>query len=127
MKPLFIDIVIVTAIGFVVAIGLTLLAPSQMNADSSSDPAILPLLFFPIAVLSLVLAHSGRDRDAGVQLNLTMMAIGVKFLLPILLALIWFAVLKNSSYKDILLFFIVYLSFGITTVLLILRRLRNQP
>ncbi len=118
---------IVTAVGLVVLIALTLIDPSPGITDNSSNPAILPLLFFPVALISLVLVHSGRGRDADVQLNLTMVAIAIKFLLPSLLAVIWFAVLKNSSYKDVLLFFIVYLSFGITTVLLILRRLRNQP
>lgn len=118
---------IVTAVGIAVLIVLTLITPAFGDTDSQANPAILPLLFFPVSVVSLLLVHSGKGREADVQLNLTMAAIGIKFLLPSLLALIWFAVLKNSSYKDILLFFIVYLSFGITTVLLILRRLRNQP
>ena len=127
MKPLFVDILIVTAVGLVAAIVLTQFAPALGNPGSSSNPAILPLLFFPVSVVSLALVHSGRGREANIQLNLTMAAIGVKFLLPALLALIWFEVLKNNTYKDILLFFIVYLSFGIATVLLILRRLKNQP
>jgi len=118
---------IVAAVGFVAAIVLILIASAFGGSDSSSNPAILPMLFFPVAVISLVLVHSGRDHGPDVRLNLTIAAIAVKFLLPTVLALIWFAVLKNSTYKDILLFFIVYLSFGITTVLLILRRLRNQP
>jgi hypothetical protein len=127
LKALFIDIAIVTFVGLFTAIVLSQMAPLLEYRGTASNPAILPLMFFPVAVISLVLVHSGNGRDAGTQLNLTMAAIAVKFLLPSLIALIWFAVLKNSTYKDILLFFIVYLSFGITTVLLILRRLRNQP
>jgi len=64
--------------------------------------------------------------DPSTQTSMTLAAIAVKFLIPAALALIWFVTLKNNTYIDIFLFFIVYLSFGISTVLLILKKLRNQ-
>ncbi len=127
MRPILTDLLIITIIGILSSILVLIIVFLSGYVNSSVHPAFLPLLFFPASALSLLLVHIGSHRDPATQTSMTLAAIAIKFLLPVVLALIWFVTLKNRTYTDIFLFFIVYLSFGISTVLLILKNLRNQP
>lgn len=127
MRPILKDLTAVAAVGILnssLVLSITFLTGYENN---TVHPAFLPLFFFPVSVITLVLIHIGSRKDPANQTSLTLAAIFVKFLLPAVLALIWFATLKNNTITDIFLFFIVYLSFGISTVLLMLKKLKKQP
>jgi hypothetical protein len=55
-----------------------------------------------------------------------LVAISVKFLMELVLALIWFFVAKKSDTPSLLLFFILYLGFSLFLVHLMLNTLRHN-
>lgn len=127
MKPFFTDILISAVVGILSSALILLLVLLTGYETSSVHPAFLSIAFLPVSAISLLLIHIGSRKDPSTQTSLALGAIAIKFLLPAILALIWFVTLKNSTFTDIFLFIVVYLSFGISTVLLILKKLRNQP
>jgi len=127
LKPFFTDILISAVVGILSSALILLLVLLTGYETSSVHPVFLSLAFFPISGISLLLVHIGALMDPATKTSFTLAAVGIKFLLAAILALIWFVTLKNSTFTDIFLFFVVYLSFGISTVLLILKKLRNQP
>ena len=127
LKPFFTDILISAVVGILSSALILLLVLLTGYETSSVHPAFLSIAFLPVSAISLLLIHIGSRKDPSTQTSLALGAIAIKFLLPAILALIWFVTLKNSTFTDIFLFIVVYLSFGISTVLLILKKLRNQP
>jgi len=127
LKPFLKDFLIVALAGVLATVLIYLTVLLTGYKATTVHPLFLPLLFLPVSAISLMLVHVGEKSDAATQTTLALAAVGVKFLLPAILALIWFVALKNNTYTDVFLFFIVYLALGITTVLLILKKLKNNP
>jgi hypothetical protein len=53
-------------------------------------------------------------------------AISLKFLLEMILALVWFIVAKKTALPSVLIFFVLYLALTLFTVLIILKTLKNR-
>jgi hypothetical protein len=55
-----------------------------------------------------------------------MVSAGLKFLLEIVLALLWFFVCKKTSLYSLLLFFILYLAFTLLSTFAMLKTLKSR-
>jgi hypothetical protein len=125
LKAFFRDILILSVTGTsLYLLTIFLVGRYPFFSDAEHSPFLVPL-FLGIFCICIVIAHAGKSKTADVQVLYNLTATGLKFLLPAILAVVWFRLLKNSSDADVLLFFVVYLAFGITTVLLIIKRLKN--
>jgi hypothetical protein len=98
---------------------------SSFFSDSNDGPLLPPLFLLLFAIINGV-SHVGYRKMPEVRVLYTLTVVSLKFLLPAIAALVWFVVLKNNTNADVILFFIVYLSFTLTTVFLIIRNLKNQ-
>ncbi len=99
------------------------------NVESElSFPGILLLtfLFSIIAVLTIIIFLRGQTKEPESQTLHSFFAMGLKFLLEMVLALIWFIVAKNNSLSDVLIFFVLYLTLTLFSVLIILKTLKNR-
>jgi len=90
------------------------------------DLLVLSLLFSAIAIITLFLFFKGQDRDPEPQTLFSLVSIGLKFLLEMILALLWFIVAKKISFESVLMFFVLYLTLTLFSVLIILKTLRNK-
>ncbi len=63
------------------------------------------------AFISLLIFFNGFSSEAGRSVFLTLMALGMKLLLSLVLALLFLVVFKNDQIGSVILFFILYLAF----------------
>lgn len=87
---------------------------------------LLSLVYTVITSLVLIVFITGQKKNPESQAIHTLSAIGVKFLLELLLAFLWFFVGKKSGLPDVLLFFVLYLAFTLFSILIISKELRNR-
>jgi hypothetical protein len=91
-----------------------------------SDIAILSSLFSVIALITLVIFLKGQTKEPGSQTLYSLVSISLKFLLEMVLALIWFIVAKKTSLISVLLFFVLYLALSLFSIWIILKALKNK-
>jgi hypothetical protein len=110
----------------VICIG-TLLVNSVFRIDMK-EPAVISLTvsFAFSAFLSLVVFIKGLSREPDVQAMHTFVAVGIKFLIELFIALVWFVAAKKNSPAYILLFFVLYLAFTSFSIVVILKTLKKK-
>lgn len=97
-------------------------------------PSILPgrgelLLtggFALAAMASVIVFFRGAAKDPETSVFATLIALGIKLLLSLLLALLFFVVLKNKDTGSVVLFFILYLAFTVYVILTFLSVLKKR-
>jgi hypothetical protein len=126
LKPLHKYVILLLLLNVILdAAGYLFISTSKFNIPFS-DVIILSILFSIIALLTLVIFFRGQTRDPESQTLYSLVAIGLKFLLEMLLALAWFIVVKKTSFPSVFIFFVLYLSLTLFSVLIILKVLRNK-
>jgi hypothetical protein len=90
------------------------------------DLTILTICFAAISLISLLIFLRGQPKDPSGKIMHLLVAISVKFLIELVLALIWFFVAKKSDVPSLLLFFILYLGFSLFLVYLMLNTLKHN-
>jgi hypothetical protein len=107
--------------------GTVLLLRSLFGTDLGfKNVFILSLSFSAISALTLIIFFRGRDRDPDSQTLHTLVAVSLKFLLDMILALIWFFISKNTSLSSVFVFFVIYLTLTLFTIFIILKVLRTR-
>ncbi len=87
---------------------------------------ILSLLFSVIGIVTFAVFLRGQKREPASQTFHSLVAISLKFLLEIGLALIWFIVAKKNSVQSLLIFFVIYLTLTLYSILVILKILKDR-
>jgi hypothetical protein len=87
---------------------------------------ILSTLFSIIAFISLVIFLRGQTREPDSQTLHSLTSVSLKFLMEIILALVWFIVAKKTSIASVLMFFVLYLSHTLFLLWVILKTLKNK-
>lgn len=116
---LFILFFLLEAAGF-------LLTGTTAIAFSFGEIAILIFCFALITLTAILIFRRGMSRDASARTMHIMVSTTVKFLLEMALALLWFFVAKKTSAASLLLFFILYLTFSVFSINLMLNTLKNK-
>ena len=93
-----------------------------------NEIAVISLVFSFAAttLLSLLVFIRGLSREPGGQAMHTIVSIGLKFLMELVIVLIWFVAAKKTSAEYILLFFVLYLAFTTFSLLVILKVLKDK-
>jgi len=87
---------------------------------------VLSFLFSLIAIITLIIFLRGQTKDPESQTLHSLVSISLKFLLEMLLALVWFIVAKKTSLTSVFIFFVIYLTLTLFSVLIILKTLKNK-
>jgi hypothetical protein len=90
------------------------------------DIVILSAIFSIITIITLVIFFKGQIKDPETQTLHSLVSLGLKFLLEMVLALVWFIVAKKTSLPSVLIFFVLYLAFTLFSVFIILNVLKNK-
>jgi hypothetical protein len=91
-----------------------------------TDLAILALSFSMITVILLFIFFRGQMKDPGNRTIYVMLSVSLKFLMEIVLALLWFFVGKKTSVSSLLLFFMLYLAFTLFSTFTMLKTLKTN-
>jgi len=86
----------------------------------------LSFLFSVIAIITIIIFLRGQSKDPESQTLHSFVAIGLKFLLEMFLALVWFILAKKTSLHSVLIFFVLYLTLTLFSVSIILKTLKNR-
>jgi F0F1-type ATP synthase assembly protein I len=90
------------------------------------DIAIQTTVFSAISFITLIVFFKGQNKQPDSQTLYVLVAISLKFLLEMVFALIWLIVVKKSSLPSVLMFFVLYLTLTLFTVLVIIKTLKNK-
>lgn len=90
------------------------------------DVAILSTVFSIIVLITLVIFLRGQTKEPDRQTLYSLVSVSLKFLLELVLALVWFIVAKKTSLPSVLVFFVLYLTFTFFSILVILKTLKNK-
>jgi hypothetical protein len=99
------------------------LAGTSLNTE---DIFTLSFVFAAVATITLIIFLRGQSREPDSETMHTLVSISLKFLLDMIIALIWLIILKKSELPAVIVFFVIYLTFTLFTVLSILKVLRNR-
>jgi len=87
---------------------------------------ILSLCYTAISAISLTVFCRGLNREPGSQTMHILVAIVVKMLLEMVLALILFVVAKKTDPATLILFFVLYLAFSLYSIIFMLKSLKSK-
>ena len=93
---------------------------------SLADIIILSTVFSLIALITIIIFLKGQAKEPESQPLYSIVAIGLKFLLEIVSALLWFIVAKKTSSQSVLMFFVLYLTLTLFTLWVILKNLKHK-
>jgi len=93
---------------------------------SISEIVILSCGFAAIAFLVLYVFMKGQEKTSGSQVIHSMVSVSLKFILEMVMALIWFLVAKKTAVSSVVLFFVLYLAFTLFSISHILNTLKNK-
>ena len=116
---LFILNILLMLIGFMVITLSGLVVPI-------TDILILSAAFSLISLLTITIFLRGQQKDPAGQTLHSLVSISLKFLSDMVLALIWFIVAKKTSLTSLFIFFVIYLTLTIFSVLYILKTLKSK-
>jgi hypothetical protein len=126
LKPLHLYILILLLLNIILP-GAGYLLNSIIHLDIVlSDIGILTILFSIIALITIFIFLRGQTKEPDSQALHSLVSISLKFLLEMVLAVIWFIVAKKTSLSSVLMFFVIYLSLTLYSILIILKTLRNK-
>jgi len=83
-------------------------------------------MFFITTTIALIVFFMGQKKKPHEETMHSFISVALKFVLELILAFIWFVTMKKIEWIDILLFFMLYLAFSITGILIILKSLKNK-
>ena len=107
----------------ILIVTLNRFVPSLYNA---ADAAALAGGVTIAAFVSLLIFFYGFTSDRSKSVFMTLMALGTKLLLSLVLALLFLVVFKNDQPGSVILFFVLYLAFTIYVIQTFIRVLKKS-
>jgi hypothetical protein len=91
-----------------------------------SDIIILSAIFSVIALITILIFFRGQVKEPDNQTLHTLVSVILKFLMELVLALIWFFIAKKTSLTSVIMFFVIYLTLTLFSIGVILKTLKNK-
>ena len=126
MKPLHKYILLLLLLNVFIAGSAYFLVTNHIITLLFTDIVILSLFFSIIAIITLVIFLRGQTKDPESQTLHSLVSVSLKFLLELVLALVWFIVAKKTSLDSFFAFFVIYLTLTLFSMLIILKTLKNR-
>jgi len=115
---LFLDIVLLGA-GF-------LLISTGIISVPFIKVVTLTVVFLVIISISLIIFFRGQSKNSSGQVVHTLVSVSLKFLLELVLALVWFLDVKKALLSSLIIFFVLYLSLTLFLIWVILKTLKTK-
>jgi len=91
-----------------------------------TDIAILTLFFTIISLITLIIFFRGQKKEPDSQTIHTLVSLSLKFLIELVLAVLWFFVAKKAGAPSVILFFVLYLAFTLFSIVVMLKTLKYK-
>lgn len=127
MKPLHKNILWLILIELLILAGGFILLSGYDPGFDFAGIAVLSLSFAFLSLLTLIIIFSGQKKDPEARTMYMLFAFGIKFILEMVIALLWFFVAKKTGLTSVILFFVLYLAFTLFSVLVVLKTLKYKP
>ena len=106
--------------------GLVLLSRSDPGFEFAGI-VVLSMSFALLSLLTLIIFFIGLKKEPEARTMYILVAFGIKFILEMVIALLWFFVAKKTGLTSVILFFVLYLAFTLFSVLVVLKTLKYKP
>jgi CDP-diglyceride synthetase len=126
LKPLFKYILILIIFEIFILITGFLVISNFNVSFQFGEIAVLSGIFTLLAGLVLFIFFRGQTKDPGSQTMHILVAVSLKFMIELIVALIWFFIAKKTEASSVLLFFVLYLAFTLFSVIVILKTLKHK-
>lgn len=117
------SLLLLTAISLIIVSLVNAIRPSLLPGSGELS---LTGGFAMAALASVMVFFRGASGNPERSVFATLIAIGIKLLLSLVLALLFFIVLKNRDTGSLILFFILYLAFTVYVILTFLSVLKKR-
>jgi hypothetical protein len=87
---------------------------------------ILSGIFTLLSALILIIFFRGQGKEPASQTLHSLISITIKFLAELIIVFIWFIIAKKRGLSSVILFFVLYLTFTMFSILVILKTLKNK-
>ena len=126
MSPLTKKIINTGILALILAIAALLSSRFYPELIDRQSSAIMLVSMFIISSGVFILVHAGDNKDSDVQTMFSLASIGLKFILSAVLAIVYFKGFKKYGMNNILLFFVLYLTFAVYTVTVVVNTLKTR-
>jgi len=109
----------------VLCAGYLILTAKQLN-HLLNESIVLTAIFSFISLSAVLIFFRGQSREPQSQTMHTFVSFSLKFLLELVLAIIWFILAKKTTSESVLIFFVLYLAFSLFLIWIILKALKNK-
>jgi hypothetical protein len=126
MKPLTRFLLAILLFNIIIAVVTYALGRfSDLNIHTA-EILFLSVGFSLIAFITFFIFLKGQVKDPQDQTIHTLVAVVLKFILDISIAIIWFIVAKKTSWSYIIIFFVLYLALTLFSVINIVKTLKSK-
>ncbi|OFY77383.1 MAG: hypothetical protein A2V46_03440 [Bacteroidetes bacterium RBG_19FT_COMBO_42_7] len=91
-----------------------------------NDIGVASAVFTLITLLILVIFFRGQGKEPASQTLHTLVSVSIKFLAELTFAFLWFFIAKKTGLSTVILFFVLYLTFTLFSVMVILKTLKSK-
>ncbi len=126
MKPLAKSVLLLITVELLILITGFIFVSGFNNSLMFSDIGLLSAVYFLITLVTLVIFFRGQGKEPASQTMHTLVSISLKFMAELIFAFIWFFVAKKTGLSTVVLFFVLYLTFTLFLVMVILKTLKYK-
>jgi len=127
LKPLIKNILHLILLELLILAAGWILSSGIISGIAFSDIIILSASFTILSLITIIIFFSGQKKDPAAQTMHILIALGLKFIIEMVIALLWFFVAKKTAPEALLLFFVLYLAFTLFSVAVVLKTLKYKP
>jgi drug/metabolite transporter (DMT)-like permease len=126
LKPLARSIFMLAILEMIILVAGFIITSTFYEGPDYRDVSLASAVFTVIALIVLIIFFRGQRKEPGAQTMHTLVAISIKFLAELIFAFLWFFQGKKAGISSVVLFFVLYLTFTLFSVLVILKTLKTS-
>ena len=126
MKPLARSVFLLAIIEMLVLVTGFIIVTNLDTPRIFNDIGEASAIFTLITLLVLIIFFRGQSKEPASQIMHSLVAVSIKFLAELIFTFIWFFIAKKTGLSSVILFFVLYLTFTLFSVLIILKTLKSK-
>ncbi len=126
MRSLIKSVLLLVLLEVVILVAGLLVVRYVIIELSFTDIVAVSAGFMFINLLSLIIFFRGQSKEPAGQTMHSLVSISLKFLVELAFAFAWFFIAKKTGLSSVLLFFVLYLTFTLFSVMILLKTLKNK-
>jgi len=126
LKPLAKSVFLLALLEVVVLAAGSLVISSFNISLTYNEIGTASAVFTLISLLILIIFFRGQGREPASQTMHSLVAVSIKFLAELIFAFLWFFIAKKTGLSSVILFFVLYLTFTLFSVMILLKTLKSK-